>query len=60
MTDTEKPFIVGIDISRRNDKEIREYRLERCLKQTERTDLECDSCYHKIYGQENKDCGLCE
>jgi hypothetical protein len=52
--------VVVIDKDRKHDREYNENRLEHCLNQTERTDFECDSCYHAIYGQENKNCGLCE
>jgi hypothetical protein len=37
----------------RKEKEVKENRLEECLNKTERTDFECDSCFHIIYGQEN-------
>jgi multisubunit Na+/H+ antiporter MnhC subunit len=53
--------LVTIDVVlKERIKETKKQRLDNCLRYTERTDFECDSCYHKIYGPENKDCGLCE
>lgn len=53
-------FVVISSSNRINTKETKESQLQKCLNTTQMTDIECDSCYHAIYGQEDKNCGLCE